>query len=304
LTSQTMNENISGSIPTVGWRDYLNLTKPTVTLLVVITAIPGILIASSTQLPSLMMVVTVLLGSGLFSASAATFNQLIEQNIDKVMVRTEKRSLPTGKVSKGSAALFGVTLGVVGFYLLYAFTTPMAAYVGLAGHIFYVVVYTLILKQRTVQNIVIGGAAGGVGPLIGWASVTGDLGWPAWTMFAIIFFWTPPHFWALALKYKADYAKAGIPMYPVVHGDHKTRKAMMLYSYLLFPCIFSLYFFDAAGPWFLVIATGLTIKFSLDATKLFLAKSNEHAMAFFHYSCIYTLVVFVILALDRILLLA
>jgi protoheme IX farnesyltransferase len=177
----------------------------------------------------------------------------------------------------------------------------MAAYVGLAGHIFYVVIYTLILKQRTPQNIVIGGAAGGVGPLIGWAAVTGSLSWEAWVMFGIIFLWTPPHFWALALKYKDDYAQANIPMYPVVYGDDKTRKAMMFYAVLLIPCVFSLYYYGGAGVWFLITAMPLTLKFAYDTAKLYFSKSNDKAMSLFHFSCVYTLLIFTFLAVERIL---
>ncbi|MEZ4743051.1 MAG: heme o synthase [Bdellovibrionota bacterium] len=299
LTAETLSTELKRSASQAGWKDYLNLTKPTITLLVVVTAVPGVLLASQTQLPSALLFFAVIIGSGLLSASAAAFNQIVEQDIDKVMARTERRSLPAGKVPRLNAISFGLLLGIAGFFVLFQCATPMAAYVGLAGHIFYVVIYTLILKPRTAQNIVIGGAAGAVGPLIGWAAVTNSLGWPAWVMFLIIFFWTPPHFWALALKYKKDYAKAGIPMYPVIYGDHKTRRSMMIYSFLLIPCIFSLYYFDAAGLWFLLIAMPLTLKFALDATKLYLAKDNAKAMALFHFSCIYTLLVFVVLAIEK-----
>jgi protoheme IX farnesyltransferase len=266
---------------------------------VVITAIPGVLLAAETGSAALWTTFFVMIGSGLASASAAVFNQLVEQEGDSVMNRTKERSLPAGKVSTLSATIFGVVLGILGFVLLYSKTTPLAAYIALAGHLFYVLVYTLYLKRRTVQNIVIGGAAGAVGPLIGWAAVTGSLSPTAWFMFLIIFLWTPPHFWSLAIKYKDDYARAGIPMYPTIHGDEKTRKWIALYSLSLLPAIVGLYLLGHVGMIFLVLGLGLTLKFVWDAGKLYFSHNNDSAMRLFHYSCLYTLAIFGVIAIER-----
>jgi protoheme IX farnesyltransferase len=288
----------------VGWRDYVNLTKPTITLLVVITSIPGALLATNSLTEGLLATLYVMLGSGLASASAAVFNQLVEQESDSVMNRTSQRSLPTGRVSTRAATIFGTVIGVIGIGILYQFTTPLAALVALAGHAFYVLFYTMYLKRRTVQNIVIGGAAGAVGPLIGWAAVTGTLSGTAWMMFLLIFLWTPPHFWSLALKYKDDYSRAGIPMYPTIHGDEKTRLWIAIYSWSLLPCLVGTYFFGDIGVSSLVIGLALTAKFIIDATKLYLSHTNDTAMPLFFYSCVYTLAIFLVYAVERVIVLS
>lgn len=281
------------------FKDLYQLTKPTITLLVVVTAVPGIFLAHA-DIPSAWHILITLTGAGLASASAAVFNQVVERKTDLQMQRTYNRSLPGGRISGFVASFYGVLLGVAGFALLWQYTTPLAAWVALGGHLFYVVIYTMILKKRTVQNIVIGGAAGAVGPLIGWASVTGTLTLEAWILFLIIFLWTPPHFWALALKYKNDYAKAKIPMYPVVHGDAQTRKVMFLYTLSLIPTVASLYFLNAAGVFYLLTSGILTLKFSYDALKLWQDGHNKRAMPLFHYSCVYTFAVFAVLTVDSI----
>lgn len=284
---------------TASWKDYFHMTKPTITLLVVITAIPGFLLATNAGEFKPVLLLIALLGSGLASASAAIFNQLVEKDIDSTMERTYKRSLPTGKVSTIAATNLAIFLGVLGLGLLYFFATPLSAIVAAFGHVFYVVIYTMYLKRRTPQNIVIGGAAGAVGPMIGWSAVTGTLSWESVILFLIIFLWTPPHFWSLALKYKDDYARAKIPMYPVVYGDHKTRREIMLYTYTLIPPILALYFMGSGKEFFLVTGMALTLKFVWDATKLFKSGSNEKAMPLFYYSCIYTLAVFALLSVER-----
>ena len=277
--------------------DYINLTKPTITLLVAVTVIPSLLLAAG-GLPNLFKSIVAIVGASLASASAAVFNQVVETDIDVQMHRTKRRSLASGRISRESAAVFGLILGIIGIGMLYAYASPIAALTALAGHLFYVLIYTLYLKKRTDQNIVIGGAAGSVGPLIGWAAITGSLSWPAWVLFAVIFLWTPPHFWALALKYKEDYAQAGIPMYPVIHGEHKTRLVMFLYTLTLIPCVASLFFFHQAGIAYFILSMGLTLKFAFDAYQLYSSASNERAMPFFHYSCLYVFGVFGALTLD------
>lgn len=280
-------------------RDYYLLTKPTITLLVVVTVIPSFLLASPER-PNLLLLFWTLLGTTLTSASAAVFNQFFEESVDKSMERTKLRSLPSGKVPPLAACLFGASLGLLGLSCLYFECSPLAAYVALFAHLFYVAFYTLWLKKRTPQNIVIGGIAGAIGPLIGWAAVTESIGWPAWILFLIIVLWTPPHFWALALKYKEDYRKAKIPMYPIIYGDHKTRKAMMLYAFSLIPFVLSFYFMGEAGLLYLAIGTYFALKFAWDSLKIYKSGSNENVMTFFYFSCTYTFAIFLGLSLDHI----
>lgn len=283
-------------------RDLYNLTKPTITFLVVVTVLPAMLLSSET-LPSGLLVLYTLLGTGLMSASAAVFNQILEENVDQTMERTRSRSLPSGKVSTSFAFMFGTILGLLGACLLYLKTTPLALWVSLFGHLFYTVIYTLILKRKTPQNIVIGGIAGAVGPLIGSAAVSGSLNWMSWTLFLIITLWTPPHFWALALKYKKDYEKAGIPMYPNIYGDESTRKAMMYYSISLIPFVLSFFIFQKAGWFYFIIASFCALKFAYDSFEIYRSHSNEKVMRFFYFSCTYTFVIFLALTIDRLLIL-
>ena len=278
--------------------DYFLLTKPTITLLVAVTVVPSLLLASANALPNLATCLSAIIGASLASASAAVFNQIVEADIDVQMNRTKKRSLASKRIHHETAILFAMFLGLTGFSILYYYCNLVAALSALAGHLFYIFVYTLYLKKKTDQNIVIGGAAGAVGPLIGWAAITGSLDWPAWVLFLMIFLWTPPHFWALALKYKDDYAQAGIPMYPVIHGDAKTRKVIFYYTLTLLPCTLSLYFFYTSGLIYLILSTLFTLKFIGDAYKLYKSGSNEQAMPFFHYSCLYIFAIFGSLTID------
>lgn len=282
--------------------DYVTLTKPTITLLVIITVIPSLILPTG-SFPALGTSLAAVFGTMFASASAAVFNQLVEADSDQHMDRTRKRSLPAGRVSKNSALVFASVLLIAALALLYWGTNLLATLTALAGHIFYVVIYTMGLKKRTPQNIVIGGAAGAVGPLIGWAAVSGTINLPAWLLFLIIFFWTPPHFWSLALKYKNDYAQAKIPMYPVVYGDEKTRQAIFFYALCLLPCVVGLYASSNAGVIFLGLSLALTIKFIWDAGVIYFSHHNHQVMRYFRYSCFYTLGVFSALALDQILLL-
>jgi protoheme IX farnesyltransferase len=281
--------------------DYLSLTKPTITLLVVVTVIPSLFMATGGSLPPLWLALATILGTACMSGSAAVCNQFAETSLDKAMERTQKRSLADNRIGKVPALVFAGVLAIVGASLLGYFANLLTVLCAFAGHVFYVLVYTLYLKPRTAQNIVIGGAAGAVGPLIGWAAVTGHLAWEAWVLALVIFLWTPPHFWALALKYKDDYARAGIPMYPVVYGDHKTRWLMFFYTLALIPCVGVLYGFKVSGLFFLVTAGGMTLKFVWDALTLARSNANDLAMPFFYYSCFYTLGFFIILTVDYLL---
>jgi len=243
-------------------------------------------------------------GTFLASASAATFNHVIDRQIDALMVRTKARAIPAGHISRTEATWFGVCLGAIAFFLLYRYTFPLAAWIAVAANAFYVLVYTMGLKRRTTQNIVIGGAAGAVGPLIGWAAVTGVVGWPAWALFLVIFLWTPPHFWALAIKYKDDYARAGIPMLPAVKGDAVTRRMILAYALTLVPATLSISLFGAAGWIYGSVAGAASVYFAYLAARLVLSGNNKLAMPIFHYSCLYLFVIFGALALDQLIYLA
>jgi heme o synthase len=294
--SQTSTELVRAT-----WRDYFNLTKPTITLLVVVTVLPGILLASSGSLPKMTLIICSLVGTWLASSSAAVFNHLVDADIDRNMLRTKRRPVASGRVHNLNAMIFGVTLGVASFLVLSMGASLLAAGLAVIANAFYVLFYTMYLKRRTVQNIVIGGAAGAVGPLIGWASVEPTIGWPAIILFLIIFLWTPPHFWALAIKYKDDYAAAGIPMMPVVKGDQETRRQILLYTLSLLPVVASLTVLGDAGWVYLVGAMAFTIYFAWMAWKLFKTADNKLAMPLFHYSCLYLFGVFGALIIDRLI---
>lgn len=295
----TLNErNSLGKKLREVFKRYFALTKPTITLLVVVTTIPGLLIDTS-ALPSLELFLYTLLGAGLSSASAATFNQIVEQSTDRTMARTQRRGVASGDVSSFGAMAFAMLLGSVGLGFLYHNVNTAAMLVAFTGHIYYVVLYTMILKKRTPQNIVIGGGAGAVGPMIGAAAITGTVTPSAWLLFALIFLWTPPHFWALALKYKEDYAQAGIPMYPVVYGDEKTRKAMYLYTLSLLPTVLLLIAVANLGIVSSLISVLLTLEFCRRAHILYKSKSNDTAMSVFHFSCSYTFIIFAAIAVEK-----
>jgi protoheme IX farnesyltransferase len=294
--SQTSTELVRAT-----WRDYFSLTKPTITLLVVVTVLPGILLASSGSLPEMTLIICSLVGTWLASSSAAVFNHLVDADIDRNMLRTKRRPVASGRVHNLHAMIFGTTLGVASFLVLSMGASLLAAGLAVIANAFYVLFYTMYLKRRTVQNIVIGGAAGAVGPLIGWASVEPTIGWPAIILFLIIFLWTPPHFWALAIKYKDDYAAAGIPMMPVVKGDQETRRQILLYTLSLLPVVASLTLLGDAGWVYLVGAMAFTIYFAWMAWKLFKTADNKLAMPLFHYSCLYLFGVFGALIIDRLI---
>lgn len=212
--------------------DFISLTKPRIIpLLLVATCCPMVL-ASKGYL-SFGLVIATLMGGGLVSASASVFNCIWDRDIDALMKRTSNRPLPNGRLNLFSAYLFATVLGLFGLWIFAKYTNETACLVALGGHLFYVFVYTLWLKRLTPQNIVIGGAAGAVPPLVGWAAVTGEVNLTAILLFMVIFFWTPPHFWALALNKNADYQKAGVPMLPVIAGPSKTYFQMLMYSLIL-----------------------------------------------------------------------
>ncbi len=213
-------------------KDYTTLTKPKVNLLLVITALSAIFLASD-SLPSISVLIAVIVGGTLASGGAGAINHSIDKDIDNTMKRTSKRPVAGERISKSNALLFGIVLNVASFIILTYLTNILAALMAISGTLFYVIIYSIWLKKKTYHNIVIGGAAGCFPPLVGWSAVTGDLSLSAWYLFAIIFFWTPPHFWALAMLMKDDYSKANIPMLPSVVGIKATFKPMTLHTVTL-----------------------------------------------------------------------
>src|SRR5712675_2088999 len=238
-------------------RDYVDLLKPRVMSLVVFTGLVGVLIAPGHAHPfaAALAVLAIALGSG----AAGAINMWYERDLDALMARTRNRPLPAGRVAPDDALALGVLLSLFSVLLMAVSTNFMAAALLLAAILFYVFVYTIWLKRRTPQNIVIGGAAGAFPPMIGWAAVTGDIGWGAIALFAIIFFWTPPHFWALSLYRAADYAAAGVPMLPVVAGPRETKRQMLLYTLVLVPVALAPTLLGAVG-W---VYGGVALAFSL-----------------------------------------
>jgi protoheme IX farnesyltransferase len=212
---------------------YYRLTKPRIVLLLLITTVPAMLLAAE-GLPSMWLILATLTGGALAAGSANAINMYLDRDIDAIMRRTRQRPLPAHAIAPEHALRFGFVLGAIAFFFLAVAVNVLAAVLALSAIAFYVFVYTMWLKRTTAQNIVIGGAAGAVPALVGWAAVTGGLAWPAIVLFAIVFVWTPPHFWALAMRFSGDYAAAGVPMLPVVRGEDETRRQILLYSLVLF----------------------------------------------------------------------
>lgn len=276
---------------------YMELTKPSIVLLVVMTGLPAVLIASGGEVDPWLMVVA-LTGTALAAASAATFNQYFERERDKVMARTAQRPIPSGRVAPEQALAFALALGTASMGLLVAFTTWQAAAWALASLLFYGFFYTLVLKDAGPQNIVIGGAAGSSAPVIGWAAVEGSVALPAWVMAAIIFFWTPPHFWALAIFKLDEYRAAKMPMHPVVHGVASTSRWIVAYSMVLVPLSLVLVPLGAAGPLYFGSAMLLGLGFLGLAYQVLVKPERKAATRLFAYSIVYTLVLFSALTLD------
>jgi protoheme IX farnesyltransferase len=246
--------------------------------------------------PSTWLVVATLIGGTLSAAGANTINSVIDRDIDRIMRRTRRRPLPTTRVATRPALVFGISLGVAGFLGLWGTSNLLAASLSTAGLLFYVVVYTLWLKRTSPQNIVIGGAAGAVPALVGWAAVQGQLALPAWVMFAIVFFWTPPHFWALALRYRDDYVAAGVPMLPVVAGTETTIEHIVTYTYVMVGVSLLLYPTGAVGWLYLAVAVALGAWMIVRARRL--RRFPGEVMRFFAYSNVYLAALFVAMAVD------
>ncbi|MBI4209590.1 MAG: protoheme IX farnesyltransferase [Deltaproteobacteria bacterium] len=280
---------------------YLQLTKPRISLLFAITGLTAILMEGS-LLSHPLRIAALVLAIFMVGGSANAFNQYFEREIDKQMKRTaKKRPLPRGIITPRSALVFSISVGVIGTLSLFILGGGLAAIFGLATILYYSFYYTLWLKPRTPYNIVIGGAAGAMGPLIGWAAASGGVDWIPFILFLIVFMWTPPHFWALALCCKEDYEKVSLPMLPVVAGEEVTRRYIILYSLLLVPLTLSLYFFKGVGELYLGVAFILGALFIAGSFWIHRKKTIQSYWAFFGFSIAYLLLLFIALIFDTLL---
>jgi heme o synthase len=276
-------------------RDYVALTKPRVQSLLLLTTITTMFVAGD---PSLGLVLVTLLGGSLSAGGAGAVNHWYDRDIDAQMERTADRPVPSGRVAPGHALAFGLTLAALSIVVLWVGANPLAAALSFAGFAGYVGVYTLWLKRRSPQNIVIGGAAGAVPPLVAWAATTGELSGTALYLFAIVFFWTPPHFWALSLLMKDEYARVGVPMLPVVRGEEETRRQILLYSVLLYAVTQLLFSADQFGVLYLVASLALNAVFIGLAVVLKRRPDRRAALRLYLYSLLYLALLFGAMVLD------
>ena len=304
LTEAALAVDAPGRRPLGGLvRGYVALTKPRIIELLLVTTVPTMIVAAR-GLPGLWLVVATLVGGTLAAGSANTINCYVDRDIDEVMHRTSRRPLPRSIVTPGEALRFGIVLGLVATLWLGLLVNWLSAGLGVAAILFYVFVYTLGMKRRTPSNIVIGGAAGCMPVLIGWAAVTGRVELPAWVLFAVIFYWTPPHFWALALKFRDDYAAAGVPMMPVVRGERETARQIVLYSWLMVAV--SLLFAAVARMGWLYLGATVVLgaAFLREAHALHRrARAAEplRPMRLFHFSISYLTLLFAAMAADQLM---
>jgi len=284
--------------PSLG-RDLLALTKPRVISLLLVTAVAPMWI-TGLGAPPPALVGWVLLGGFLMAGGANAINMWFDQDIDHFMSRTRQRPVPAGRVAPLMALVFGVGLGALAFGILWRFANPLSAWLALGGLVFYVLVYTVWLKRATPQNIVIGGAAGAFPPLVGYAAMAGHLDLTAWYLFVIIFFWTPPHFWALALLKKGEYAKAGVPMLPVVRGERDTKVQMLIYTLILLPLTILPAFIGAFGMVYAVAALALGGRFLWYNLQLLREDGvTPTAWKMYKYSLAYLAILFAAMSVDR-----
>lgn len=281
-------------------RAYVALTKPRIIEQLLVTTIPAMLLAER-GIPSPLLILATLVGGTLAAGAAGALNCVADSDIDQVMKRTKARPLVRHEVSRRSALVFGLALAAVAFAFLFVTTNWLAAVMSLAAVAFYVFVYTLWLKRRTSQNVVWGGICGCMPVLIGWSAVTGSVGWPAFVMFGVIFFWTPPHSWALAMKYRDDYVAAGVPMLPAVKSPHQVSLRIALYSWAMVACTFLLV---PATSWLyagFAVVLGAWFLFAVHRMHAAVGKGAEyHPMKVFHLSNSYLCAVFVMLAVDSV----
>jgi len=282
------------------FRDFLMLTKPIVVVLLLVTTFTGMVVGAK-ALPSLGLLFWTLLGGFLAAGGSGAINQYIDRHDDVKMQRTSKRPLPSGRLTPAEGLAFGVGIALASFYLMVVFVNFLAALLTLAGIIYYVLIYSLILKKATVHNIVIGGGAGAIPPLVGWAAATGSLNIPSLFLFAVVFMWTPPHFWALALVRQNDYARAGVPMMPVVRGERETRWQIFLYTIELVALSLLLPVFGLGGGIYLIAAAVLGGALLYSAHKVWRGTGNKVAWKMYRHSSMYLAFLFLALMVDALI---
>lgn len=285
------------------WRDYYEITKPRVVALLVLTALVGMSLSVPSTIPW-QLLIPAMLGIGLLSSAAAAINHVVDEKIDSIMARTHSRPLPNGKISPQSAVVFAALLAVIGFFMLYAWVNPLTAWLTLSGLVGYSFVYTMYLKRATPQNITIGGLAGAIPPLLGWTAMTNEVHPHALLLVLIIFTWTPPHFWALAIHRRDDYAKVNIPMLPVTHGIEFTKTQILLYTLLLFVVGLLPYLVGMSGWIYLIGSVALNSIFVAYAWKLKFNADESTAMDTFKFSIVHLMALFIVLLADHYLLAA
>jgi protoheme IX farnesyltransferase len=282
-------------------RDFLSLTKPIVVLLLLFTTYGGMVVGQRAW-PAFSLTLVTLVGGALAAGGSSAINQYIDRGLDRLMVRTAKRPIAAHRLTPAEGLAFGVALCLLAFYLLAGLVNMLAALLAVAGMLYYVVLYSLLLKNATVQNIVIGGGAGAIPPLVGWAAVTGDLTLSGFMLFVIIFFWTPPHFWALALVRQNDYARAGVPMLPVVRGEPETRWQIFLYTLVLVAITLLLPILGMGqGAVYMGAAGLLGIWLISTAVRVWRGSGNKGAWKMYRYSSMYLAFLFVAMMIDAVI---
>lgn len=294
-----MSRAISNELASsVSWRDYMELTKPRVVMLLMLTAIVGMFMSTPGMVP-LDVLILGSLGMAFAMGAAAAVNHVVDQRIDSIMARTENRPIAKGKISSQRAIVFAAGLSVASMFILSFFINPLTAFLTLFGIVGYAFIYTMYLKRATPQNIVIGGLAGAIPPLLGWTAVTNNVDPHALLLVLIVFVWTPPHFWALAIHRRDDYAKAGIPMLPVTHGIEYTKSAILYYTILMALCTLLPYLTGMSGLIYLAATIVLNAIFIYYAIRLKFAPTQGIAMKTFGYSIIYLMCLFIVLLVDH-----
>jgi len=282
----------------IAWRRYYDLTKPKVVLLIAFTALVGMLLSIPADVPWQQLMFG-LLGISMASAAGAVVNHIVDQRIDAVMYRTQRRPLPSGRMDTPHAAVFALLLTVCSMMLLWTLVNPLTAGLTFLAFIGYAVIYTLYLKRWTPQNIVWGGLAGAAPPLLGWCAITGEVTVEAFLLLLIIFIWTPPHFWPLAVHRKEEYASAGVPMLPVTHGIDFTKLQVLIYSLMLFIVTLTPFLIGMSGLVYLLGAVVLGAGFVYHAFRFWLSEGADHAMKTFGYSIVYLSLLFTCLLADH-----
>ncbi len=289
---------VAGTVPTSAFRDYLELCKPRVVLLMILTSLVGMCLAPHAGVP-LMALIFGNLGISMVAGAAAAFNHIADQHYDKLMRRTQNRPLVKGRLSTRHSFIFAVSLCALGMVMLAALVNPLTAVLTFLSLIGYAIFYTLYLKHATPQNIVIGGIAGAAPPLLGWTAVTGHIGAEALLLVLIIYVWTPPHFWALAIYKLEDYAKANIPMLPHTHSVAYTKLQILLYTILLI-CVTALpYTINMSGLIYFIGVMVANAVFLFQAVRLYFSANRQHALLMFRYSITYLGILFLLLLIDH-----